>query len=150
MLEYLSEIMDDVQDFGWSAAKGSHAVLLCRMEKNKANWKQTEKIDHIRRAHAQKISSQPTNVNGKKLGSDNGQPCRFYQNNTCPQKGDHNTAGHTYKHVCTICFGFGKKFSHPAAECKTLKNLRTMTLPSNIVQTVTLQKKKKQCYQSKL
>ena len=123
MLEYLSKIMDDAQDFDWSAAKGSHAVLLCRMEKNKVNWKQTDKIDRIRRAHAQKISSQAPNFNGKKLRSDsNGPPCCFYQNNSCPQKGDHNTAGYTYKHVCAICFGFRKKFNHPAAECKTLKN----------------------------
>ena len=32
MLEYLSELMEDSHDCGWSSAKGSHALLLCRME----------------------------------------------------------------------------------------------------------------------
>ena len=31
MLEYLSEIMEDSHNFGWGAAKGAHAVLLCKM-----------------------------------------------------------------------------------------------------------------------
>ena len=44
MLDYLSKIIDDAQDFGWSAAKGSQAVLLCCMEDNKVSWKQTEKL----------------------------------------------------------------------------------------------------------
>ena len=55
MLDYMSELMDDAQDFGWPSAKGAHAVLLCRMEEGKVNWSMTEKIDRIRRAHAQKV-----------------------------------------------------------------------------------------------
>ena len=35
MLEYLAEIMEDLHDFGWAAAKGSHAVLLCKMEEGR-------------------------------------------------------------------------------------------------------------------
>ena len=37
MLEYMSELMEDAQDFGWASAKGAHAVLLCRMEEGKVN-----------------------------------------------------------------------------------------------------------------
>ena len=121
MLEYLSDIMDDAQDFGWFTAKGAHAVLLCCMEENKVNWLQTEKIDRIRRAHAQKVNTQTQVPTSKKQNPENGLLCRFYQNNSCPQKGDHTTAGQTYKHICAVCIGFGKKFSHPACECKTLK-----------------------------
>ena len=80
LLEYLSEIMDDMQDFCWSAAKGSHAVLLFCMEENKVNWQQTEKIDRIRRAHAQKISSEAQIGVGQKIRLySNGQPCRFFK-----------------------------------------------------------------------
>ena len=43
MLEYLSELMEDSHDFGWSSAKGSHAVLLCRMEEGRVTWKDTQK-----------------------------------------------------------------------------------------------------------
>ena len=59
MLDYMSELMDDAQDFRWSTAKGAHAVLLCRTE-GKVNWNMTEKIDRIRRAHAQKVINAPT------------------------------------------------------------------------------------------
>ena len=31
MLEYLADIMEDSNDFGWQSAKGVHAVLLCKM-----------------------------------------------------------------------------------------------------------------------
>ena len=52
MLDYLSEIMEDANDFSWQSAKASHAVLLCRMEEGKVDWSDTTKIDQIRCAHA--------------------------------------------------------------------------------------------------
>ena len=57
MLEYLSEIMEDSHNFGWSAAKGSHAVLLCRMEEGRITWDETHKIDRIGRAYAYRSTS---------------------------------------------------------------------------------------------
>ena len=54
MLEYLSEIMEDANDFSWQAAKVSHAVVLCRMVEGKVEWHETLKLDRIRRAHAQR------------------------------------------------------------------------------------------------
>ena len=47
MLEYLSEIMEDSHDFGWAAAKGSHAVLLCKIEEGRITWDETHKIDRV-------------------------------------------------------------------------------------------------------
>ena len=38
MLEYMTDLMEDSHDFGWAAAKASHAVLLCRMEEGKVKW----------------------------------------------------------------------------------------------------------------
>ena len=35
MPDYLSEIMEDANDFSWQSAKASHAVLLRRMEEGK-------------------------------------------------------------------------------------------------------------------
>ena len=35
MLDYLISLMDDANDFSWDAAKASHAVLLCRMERGR-------------------------------------------------------------------------------------------------------------------
>ena len=57
MLEYMADLMDDCTDFGWTPAKAAHAVLLCKMEEDKISWDQTDRIDRVRRVHAQKVSS---------------------------------------------------------------------------------------------
>ena len=82
MLEYLSEIMEDSHDFGRGAAKGAHAVLLCKMEEGRLNWQETTKIDRIRRAHAHKIQNPATGTHSTKRNSDKGQPtpCKFFKN----------------------------------------------------------------------
>ena len=61
MLEYITDIMEDAQDFGWPSAKGAHALILCRMEEGKVNWLMSQKLDRLRRAHAQKIMTNPSN-----------------------------------------------------------------------------------------
>ena len=54
MLGYLVNLLEDATDLSWAAAKASHAVLLCRMEQGEVkDWTDVEKIDRIRRAHAQ-------------------------------------------------------------------------------------------------
>ena len=118
MLEYLSELMEDAQDFGWTSAKGAHAVLLCRMEEGKVNWANTEKIDRIRRAHAQKV----VNNSVKKPNSElSGVPCKFFQNQKCPYKGDHHTSGQWYRHICSFCNTLGKRFPHALKDCRNSK-----------------------------
>ena len=55
MLNYLIDLIDDANDFSWSVAKASHAVLLCRMEQGEVTgYDQLDRIDRIRRANAQK------------------------------------------------------------------------------------------------
>ena len=61
MLDYITDIMEDTQDFGWRSAKGAHALILCRMEEGKVNWLISEKLDRLRRAHAKKIMTNPSN-----------------------------------------------------------------------------------------
>ena len=51
MLNYLIDLLDDAQDFSWTAAKASHAVLLCRMEQGEVSG--YDQVDRIRRANAQ-------------------------------------------------------------------------------------------------
>ena len=124
MLDYMSELMEDAQDFGWPSAKGAHAVLLCRMEEGKVNWNMTEKIDRIRRAHAQKV----INVAPKKANAEpqaNAVPCKFFQSQKCPHKGDHHTGGHLYRHICSFCNTLGKRFPHPIKECRNSKRTNT-------------------------
>ena len=54
MLDYLGNIMEDASDFSWDSAKACHAILLTNMEADRISWNETEKIDRIRRAHAQR------------------------------------------------------------------------------------------------
>ena len=52
--------MEDTTDFSWQEAKAAHAVLLCEMEWGSLQWEDLDRIDHIRRAHAQKhMSNRP-------------------------------------------------------------------------------------------
>ena len=69
MLDYLIALLDYSNDFSWQAAKASDAVLLCRMEQGEiASWAETEKIDRIRRANAQRLTSGPlVNTGGQKF-----------------------------------------------------------------------------------
>ena len=54
MISYLSDLMEDATDFSWQGAKAAHAVLLCEMERGSLHWEDSDCIDRIRRAHAQK------------------------------------------------------------------------------------------------
>ena len=119
MLEYMTDLMEDSNDFGWSAAKASHAVLLCRMEEGKVKWGETHKIDRIRRAHAQRIAPLNVTATSRKIhGRDHPSPCKFYQKGTCLQKSDHESNGHLYLHVCAQCFAQGKNYTHPSKDCR--------------------------------
>ena len=104
MLDYLSEIMKDVNDFSWQSAKASHAVLLCRMEEGKVEWSDTIKIDRIRHAHAQRLPPQNLASNSKPKSETKTTVCRFYQRRVCQKDKDHETGQIFYKHVCATCF----------------------------------------------
>ena len=121
MLEYVSDIMEDAQDFGWASAKGAHALILCKMEEGKVDWSMTEKIDRLRRAHAQKIVANPSTVQGRKTGEMQGVPCRYFQSGKCTHKADHVTAGQLYKHICNFCNSSGKQLNHPLRDCRNAK-----------------------------
>ena len=54
MLDYLGSLMEDASDFSWDSAKACHAILLTNIEVDRISWNETEKINRIRRAHAQR------------------------------------------------------------------------------------------------
>ena len=62
MLDYLIALMEDANDFSWDAAWASRAVLLCRVEQREVrNYTETEKLDRIRRANAQRhVATSPS------------------------------------------------------------------------------------------
>ena len=43
MFDYLTNLLDDANDFSWCSAKASHAVLLCRIEQGEIrSWADIE------------------------------------------------------------------------------------------------------------
>ena len=54
--------MEDATDFSWQGAKAANAILLCEMERVSLNWEDSDRIDHIRRAHAQKHVPNKQNI----------------------------------------------------------------------------------------
>ena len=131
MLDYLISLLDDSQGFSWSAAKASHAVLLCRMEQGEIeDYSKIDQIDRIRRAHAQRHTqnSAQTFVNSDKKFAQKQQksmPCIYFNQNTCSFGKTNETRGVLYRHVCSSCFStVGKNFPHMEIECRQ-KNKQT-------------------------
>ena len=54
MLDYLGNLMEDASDFSWDSAKAAHAILLTNIEADRVKWSETDKIDRLCRAHAQR------------------------------------------------------------------------------------------------
>ena len=124
MLNYLISLLDDANDFSWSAAKACHAVLLCRMEQGEIkDFTQTEATDRVRRAHAQRHVAQSNQIYNKNANRREknlkSMPCQFFNQGTCTHNSIHETRGVLYRHICSSCFTKnGKTFPHSEAECK--------------------------------
>ena len=127
MLDYVIYLLEDAQDFSWSAAKASHAVLLCRMEQGEiSGWTESDKVERIRRAYAQRHVTAPSEKGQK--GQDKAQhagkvlTCPYFNKNTCLQKNSHETRGVLYRHICLACFtAEGKAYPHSQVDCHKSK-----------------------------
>ena len=89
MLDFVIDLLDDATDFSWASAKASHAVLLCRMEQGKIkNWSETEKIDRVHRAHAQRHGTAQSAVQKSQDKPSSGKvtTCVFYNKGSCTHK----------------------------------------------------------------
>ena len=108
MLDSVINLLDGATDFSWASAKACHAVLLCRMEQGEIqSWSQTDKIDRVCRAHAQKhLTGQgPMNRNQDKSTSSTGRvvPCIYFNKGVCMQTQTHEINSVLYKHICSSC-----------------------------------------------
>ena len=112
---YLGDLMEDVTDFSGQGAKAVHAVLLCKMERGSIKWEDTERIDQVRRAHAQKhVPSSKQN-----WGRAEKKPwfCKSFQSNSCSHQKDHEVNGRLNRHICAFCLTLGKQPSHSEKNC---------------------------------
>ena len=108
MLTYLISLLDDANDFSWSAARACHTVLLCRMKQGEIkDFTQTEAIDRVRRAHAQRHVSQSSQNQSKNAfkreKNSKSMPCQFFNQGTCMHTSTHETRGVLYHHICSSC-----------------------------------------------
>ena len=121
MLDYLISLLEDANDFSWQAAKASHAVILCRMEQGEiSDYSQVDRIDRIRRAHAQRhvVSSNNSTPIVRKVATKN-MPCQYFNLGTCSHQSSHENRNMLYKHICSYCFKkSGKQFGHPETDCR--------------------------------
>ena len=95
--------------------KGTNALLVCRMEEGKIDMHMTNKIDRLRKTLKYHY---PLKEKGAEF---QGLPWKFYQNGKCSRKGDHTNNRQLYKYVCINCNTTGKRFVHPAKDCRNTK-----------------------------
>ena len=123
ILDYLISLLDDSNDFSWSSAKATHALLLCHMKQGEIKYfTETDKIDRVRRAHVQRhtSSSQDTSKYASKRNNTHSMVCQYYNAGTCSQQNSHETKGVTYQHVCSFCFSKnGKNFQRMEVTCRS-------------------------------
>ena len=121
MVAYLGDLMEDATDFSWQEAKAAHAVLLCEMEHGTVTWEDQERIDRIRRAHAQKHISGGRQNWGR---SETRKPwfCKNFQSNTCAFGKDHDSNGRLHRHICAFCLSQGKQLAHSEKNCQNKNN----------------------------
>ena len=120
MISYLGDLIEDVTDFSWQGAKAAHAVLLCEMERGSLSWEDTDRIDRVRRAHAQKhVPSGKQN-----WGRADKKPwfCKNFQTNSCPYHKDHEVNGRVNRHICAFCLTLGKQLNHSEKNCNSKTN----------------------------
>ena len=110
MIVYLSDLMEDATDFSWQGAKVAHSVLLYEMERGLLKWEDSDRIDRIRRAHAQKHNSNKQNW----PRNDKRKPwlCKHFQTNSCLYQKDHEINGRLHKHIRAFCLANGKQLNH--------------------------------------
>ena len=122
MLDYLVALLEDAYDYSWQAAKASDAVLLGKMEQGEIqNYAQVDKLDRVRRAHAQRHVPAFANTasSTSKKPANKSIPCQYFNQGTCNQSGLHDYKSMTYKHVCATCLKItGKHFNHPEVDCR--------------------------------
>ena len=112
-LEYVSSLLEDAADFSFESAKACHAVVLTTMENDRLDWKDTDRLDRLRRCHAQRHMNENSNsaaasnkhVKSVNSGFNRTANCRFFQSNKCGQEKSHITNGTFYQHLCEKCGG---------------------------------------------
>ena len=111
MIEYLTELFQNVCDHSWQAAKGAHLVVMTKMEEGLITWNDLKKVNKVRKtyvnsnnsSHSSQGDNSNSNHNKKGNRKPSSVPCKDYNDGRCSRTGDHDQGLITHKHVCAYC-----------------------------------------------
>ena len=137
MIEYLTDLFQDVCDMGWQPAKGAHLVVMSKMEDGLVTWADFKKVSKIRKTYVRSsVGASNTNNPDQHTGSvprkgfrkSSTIPCKEFNEGRCTKTFGHDVDLITHKHICAFClYTFNKQYNHAEANCnkKRLKNGQT-------------------------
>ena len=137
MIEYLTELFQNVCDHSWQAAKGAHLVVMTKMEEGLVTWSDLKKVNKVRKTYVRATSNPSSsqvenNNNSNKKGSrkPSSIPCKEYNEGRCQKSTDHDQGLITHKHVCAYCmYTYSRLYNHSETQCnnKRRKNSNGMS-----------------------
>ena len=138
MIEYLTDLFQDVCDMGWQSAIGAHLVVMSKVEDGMVTWSDLKKVNKIRKTYVRSsIGVSTSNQQDQQPGSNTKKsfkkpstvPCKEYNEGRCSKNFDHDVGLITHKHICAYClYSINKLYNHSENNCnrKRSKNGQTM------------------------
>ena len=133
MVEYLTELFQNVCDYGWQAAKGAHLVVMTKMEDGLVTWGDLKRVNKIRKTYVRSTGTSNnynnTDINNpmnKKVGKKpSSMPCKDFQEGRCTKQQDPDVGLITHKHICAYClYTLNKMYGHSESVCNNKKRSR--------------------------
>ena len=134
MIEYLTDLFQDVCDMGWQSAKGAHLVVMSKMEDSLVTWADLKKVSKIRKTYVRSsLGAVNTNNADQHTGSvprkgfrkSSTIPCKEFNEGRCTKTFDHDVGLITHRHICAFClYTLNKQYNHAESNCnkKKVKN----------------------------
>ena len=97
MIQHLTELTQDICDFSWEAAEGTHSVLLHRMAIGVVNWSNISEIYKIKQICAQTNSMQ--HIQEKRKVSKTATSIQFNKGQ-CNRPRDHEWKNLLLSYIC--------------------------------------------------
>ena len=121
MVEYLTELFQNMCDHCWSAAKGAHLVMLTGMEDGLITWSDLKRVNIVCKtyisgsssSHGSQVDNGSVRHNKKGPRKQSTVPCEGRGSKTS----DHDQGLITHKHVCTYClYTYSHLYNHTESQ----------------------------------
>ena len=127
MIDYLTDMFQDVCDMGWQSAKGAHLVVMSKMEDGLVTWSDLKKVNKIRKTYVcSSIGVSTSNHQEQQAGSNTKKgftkpstvPCKEFNERRCSKNFNHDVGLITHKHICAYClYSINKQYNHAESNC---------------------------------